>query len=128
MKKQIFWVDDSFINLANAQKALMRLYEVIICDSVEAMFRFLLRSIPKLIILNEDMANMDGYEAIKMLKCNDTYKNIPVIFVFLSLPSRQSINKCMDLGAVGYIHMANDDERLAKLIEMYILEHTPTIT
>jgi len=81
IKKTIFIVDDNDVNLSTAAQALSKQYRVFTLPSAAAMFELLNNVVPNLILLDILMPEMDGFEAMRLLKSNDRYSDIPVIFL-----------------------------------------------
>ena len=81
LMKTIFVVDDSSINLSMADDALSDHYDVITAASASTMFELLDQIIPDIILLDIMMPDIDGFEAMRRLKDNKRYKEIPVIFL-----------------------------------------------
>jgi len=79
--KTIFVVDDNTVNLMTADKTLSDFYNVITLASASTMFEFLNNTIPDLILLDIMMPDIDGFEALKRLKADIHYADIPVIFL-----------------------------------------------
>jgi len=79
--KTIFVVDDSMLYLMAAQKALEDSYNVATLSSAASMFEALTTVTPDLIVLDIIMPEMDGLEALKILKADVRYSSIPVIFL-----------------------------------------------
>jgi putative two-component system response regulator len=79
--KTIFVVDDNTVNLVTAEETLSEHYNVITLASAALMFDLLANVKPSLILLDIIMPEMDGFEALKQLKSNPLYKDIPVIFL-----------------------------------------------
>jgi len=102
-QKKIIAVDDIPENLASIRNTLKDLYEVFPCPSAAKMFELLEHVKPDLIMLDVAMPDMDGYEAIKKLKADDKYKDIPVIFLSAK-DDEKSEMEGLKLGAVDYIH------------------------
>jgi len=100
--KIIFIVDDSDTSLSIAKKALENQYRVLTMSSGARMFKFLEKIIPDLIILDIQMPEMDGFEAIKLLKSKPLYADIPVIFLTSSSDGDIEANG-FELGAVDFI-------------------------
>ena len=81
MQKTIFVVDDNDINLSMADEALKEYYRVLTLPSAVKMFALLERIKPDLILLDIKMPDMDGFEALRRLKENSSFADIPVIFL-----------------------------------------------
>ena len=81
MDKIIFVVDDKDTNLFEAKRALTDSYRVMTLPSAAKMFSLLEKVSPDLILLDIKMPEMDGIEALKILKENPEYSKIPVIFL-----------------------------------------------
>ena len=102
MQKTIFVVDDNTTNLVTAEEALGEQYVVFTLPSAEKMFTALLKVKPDLILLDIEMPEVDGFEAIRRLKSNEAFAEIPVIFLTaISDPATEA--KGIDLGAVDFI-------------------------
>ena len=102
-QKKIIAVDDISENLAAIRSTLKDLYEVYPCPSAMKMFELLEHIKPDLIMLDVAMPDMDGYEAIKKLKSDERYKDVPVIFLS-AMSDEKSEMEGLKLGAVDYIH------------------------
>jgi len=98
----IFIVDDNETNLTAAEDALVDLYRVIALTSAAKMFDALKKFKPDMILLDIEMPEMNGFEAIKILKGNDMYEEIPVIFL-TGLSDAESEADGIELGAVDFI-------------------------
>jgi len=81
MEKTIFVVDDNDTNLSVAKEALKEQYRVRTLPSAAKMFAFLEKTKPDLILLDIEMPEMDGFEALRQLKNNKNHADIPVIFL-----------------------------------------------
>ncbi|MCL2759494.1 MAG: response regulator [Treponema sp.] len=81
MGKLIFIVDDNDANLTMAASALDNDYKVLTMPSAEKMFNLLEKKRPDLILLDVEMPEMSGLEAIVKLKENSQYSDIPVLFL-----------------------------------------------
>jgi putative two-component system response regulator len=100
--KTIFIVDDNLTNLGAAKEALDGIYRTFGMQSAEKMFAMLKKISPDLILLDIEMPETDGFEAIKMLKAEPIYADIPVIF--LTSVNDPQVEVCgFDLGAVDFI-------------------------
>jgi len=79
--KTIFVVDDSDTNLSMAESVLENSYRVMTMPSAAKMFSFLDKIVPELILLDIEMPEMNGMDALKRLKSEDKWVDIPVIFL-----------------------------------------------
>ncbi|MCL2079858.1 MAG: response regulator [Oscillospiraceae bacterium] len=119
MQKMIFVVDDNLTNLLMAENALEKQYSVLTLSSASKMFKALERAKPDMILLDIEMPEMDGFEAIKRLKANDSYANIPVIF--LTAHGKPDIEaRGIELGAVDFIVKPFSDAVLLNRIRNHL--------
>ena len=102
MQKIIFIVDDNATNLTVAEEALTKQYRVIALSSAAQMFSALKKFKPDLILLDVEMPEMNGFEAIKKLKSSEEYAEIPVIFL-TGWSDVTSEAYGIELGAVDFI-------------------------
>jgi len=79
--KTIFVIDDSDTNLSMAKEALKEQYKVMTLPSAAKMFTLMEKITPNLILLDIEMPEMDGFEALRLLKSNGARADIPVIFL-----------------------------------------------
>ncbi|MCL2018584.1 MAG: response regulator [Oscillospiraceae bacterium] len=79
--KTIFVVDDNDVNLLTAETSLSKQYRVFTLPSASAMFELLAKIKPDLILLDILMPVTNGFEAMKILKSDSRYSDIPVIFL-----------------------------------------------
>jgi len=98
----IFVVDDNETSLTAAENSLAKEYKVIALPSATKMFEALTKFTPDLILLDIEMPDMSGYEALEKLKNNDSYADIPVIFLS-GLSDAKSEAFGIELGAVDFI-------------------------
>jgi len=101
MKKTVFLVDDNATNLTMAEELLSKHYRVIALSSAAQMFTALEKFTPDLILLDIEMPQMSGYEAMMRLKAGN-FADIPVIFL-TGLTDPASEAGGIKLGAVDFI-------------------------
>jgi len=102
MQKIIFIIDDNVTNRFKAEEVLKKQYRVIALSSAAQMFQALEKFRPDLILLDIDMPEMSGFDAITRLKASDLYAEIPVIFL-TGLSDAVSEAHGIELGAVDFI-------------------------
>jgi len=100
--KKVIIVDDNAANLAVGRNLLKPIYEVFPATSAAKLFDILEKFIPDLILLDVNMPEMNGYEAIKVLKSNPRFCDIPVIFL-TAKSDEESEMEGFDLGAADYV-------------------------
>jgi putative two-component system response regulator len=100
--KTIFVVDDSDTNLSMAEEALDKLYRVMTMPSAAKMFSFLEKVIPDLILLDIEMPEIDGFEALKRLKAENAWITIPVMFLTGRNDAEVEV-KGFEMGAVDFV-------------------------
>jgi putative two-component system response regulator len=125
---KIMIVDDNITNLATGRSLLKNHYKVYPVPSAEKMFETLEVITPDLILLDIEMPVTNGYQALKQLKDNPLYTNIPVIFLTAKDDEKSEL-KGFELGAVDYMTKPFSPPLLLKRIEnqLLILEQNKTI-
>jgi len=118
-RKKIIAVDDNVENLTALKNTLKNAYEVYPCPSASKMFDILKHIKPNIILLDVEMPEMSGHEAIQKLKGDDAYREIPVVFL-TSMNDEESKKKGISLGAVDYIYKPFDSTSLLQQIETHI--------
>jgi putative two-component system response regulator len=119
-RSKIILVDDNMANLTVGRNLLKVFYEVYPAPSVKKLFEVLDKIIPDLILLDIEMPEVNGYEAIKRLKHDARFSEIPVIFL-TSKNDEGSELEGFNLGAVDYISKPFSGPLLLKRIENQLL-------
>ena len=118
--KTIFIVDDSDTNLAMAEEALEDYFNVLTFPSAAKMFTLLEKIMPDLILLDVEMPEMNGFEALERLKAmGGSPANIPVIFLTGTINASIE-QKCLKCGAVSVIGKPFSQSALIDLINSQI--------
>jgi len=120
VNKRIVIVDDNAANLAVGRNLLKPHYEVFPVPSAAKLFSILQKFIPDLILLDVNMPEMNGYEAIKILKADQRFANIPVIFL-TAKNDEESEMEGFDLGAADYITKPFSGPLLLRRIASHLL-------
>jgi len=102
MDKTVFVVDDNDTNLSMAKEALRDHYRVMTVPSAAKMFKLLEKVTPDLILLDIEMPEMNGFEALQRLKGNPEYADIPVVFLTSMTDASAEVHG-FQLGVIDFI-------------------------
>ena len=72
-----------------------------------------------LILMDIMMPEMDGYEAMKQIRLQSRFKNLPII-ALTAKAMKDDRQKCIDAGANDYIAKPVDVERLLSLMRVWL--------
>jgi len=117
--KTIFIVDDNDTNLMAAKTALDGTYRSFALPSAARMFKLAERIMPDLILLDIDMPEMDGFEAMQALKSDVKLSSIPVIFLTAKNDVETEI-RGFEMGALDFINKPFSPPVLIRRIETHI--------
>jgi len=95
-RKTIMLVDDNPTSLSIGKDMLKEKYKVFPIVSAKKMFELLENVSPDLILLDVEMPEMDGFEALEILKSSSDWSSIPVIVV-----SGNTCEDCEEKGLAG---------------------------
>ena len=111
--------DDGFLASIYAQKLELEGFDVSLATNGEDGLRLATKDIPDLILLDLVMPKLNGFEVLERLKQEDATKKIPVL-VLTNLGQREDVERCMQLGAAGYVIKAHSlpHETIAKVKEI----------
>jgi len=101
-RRKIMLVDDDTACRQQGRAILKDYYEVYPFHSARKLFEVLEEFVPDLILLDIQMPVIDGFEAIKRLKSDERFAQIPVIFLTAS-NDKDSVIKGSKLGAAGFV-------------------------
>jgi len=118
-RKTIVLVDDVNFQLMAVKDRLKLHYKVYPAQSVDILFEILLRVVPDLILMDLNMPDVDGFEAIKRLKSMKCFADTPVIVLSSSRDKKNAV-RAMELGAVDYIAKPFSDADLTESIELQL--------
>jgi putative two-component system response regulator len=116
----IFLVDDNMANLTVGKAMLKDHYDVFSIPSGNKLFEILDKILPDLILLDIEMPEMNGYEALKKLKGDTKTRNIPVIFLTARTDPGSELEG-LSLGAIDYISKPFSPPLLLKRLENHLL-------
>jgi len=110
-KKTIFVVDDADTTLSILEKELEDFYSVVAVNSIKKMFETIANIKPDLILLDYYMPEITFHEAMKRLKSDDRYREIPVIAISGS-NYPDILDEVFAVGAVDFINKSIPSEDL----------------
>jgi putative two-component system response regulator len=119
-RQVIFLVDDNMTNLTAGKNMLKSYYDVFSIPSGSRLFEILEKVTPDMILLDIEMPEMNGYEAIRKLKQDKKTAGIPVIFLTARNDSGSELEG-LSLGAIDYISKPFSPPLLLKRIENHLL-------
>lgn len=115
-KMKILAVDDNIINLATIEQELKSKYEVITVNSGARAIRYLNKEKPDLVLLDVQMALMDGIETLKEMRAMENGATIPVIML-TSKKDRETVIQGSKLGIMDYVVKPFDTQDLLERID-----------
>ena len=120
MQKQIFIIDDNDANLTVAAAALENDYKIFTMPSAARMFSLLEKKTADFILLDIEMPEMNGFEAVAKLKENIKWKDIPVIFITGWIDDKLS-DEALKAGALSVIMKPFDPAMLLESVRKGML-------
>lgn len=115
-KMKILAVDDNIVNLATIEQELKNFYEVIPVNSGSRAIRFLNKEKADLVLLDIQMALMDGIETLREMRNMENGATVPVIFL-TSKKEKETVLAGVNLGIMDYIIKPFDSQDLRDRIE-----------
>jgi putative two-component system response regulator len=119
-RQTIFLVDDNMANLTTGKIILKEHYDIFSMPSGAKLFEMLEKVTPDLILLDIEMPEMNGYQALKKLKGENKTGGIPVVFLTARSDPGSELEG-LSLGAVDYISKPFSPPLLLKRIENHLL-------
>lgn len=121
MRDLILIVDDDVRNIFALRLTLKaKGFEVITAQSGHEALNLLTQNKGvKMILMDMMMPEMDGYEAIKILKSSGQYPDIPIISVTAQAMSGD-MEKCLAVGADDYISKPIEVEKLITIVKRWM--------
>lgn len=98
--------DDGFLASIYAQKLEVEGFDVVFATNGEDGLKLAEKDRPDLILLDLLMPKMDGFEFLEKAKADAGLKAIPVL-VLTNLGQREDVERCLKLGAAGYVIKAH---------------------
>lgn len=119
MNKKILIVDDDPRNIFALKLTLKsRGYQIESCTMAQEAIQILKEQAIDIVLMDMMMPEMDGYEAIRMMRNTSSMSEIPVIAVTAqAMPEDRQ--KCIDAGAQDYVSKPIDVDQLMTAIEKF---------
>ncbi len=100
-KPHIIVVDDNAVLLRNMRNMLQENYRVSLANSAVQCMKIMEQQRPDLIILDYEMPVIDGKQTLAMIRAEEKYKDIPVIFL-TGIADKAHVDAVLDLKPAGY--------------------------
>lgn len=100
--KKILIVDDDNIICVMAKHALEEQYQVMAARSGKEALDYLETETPELILMDIEMPEMDGKEAVRRIKAHEKWSKIPIVFLTADSNPLTEV-QCLECGADDYI-------------------------
>jgi CheY-like chemotaxis protein len=120
-KKVVLVINDLAISLLVSRSILQPLFEIRLFKSAKPALERLEDIRPDIILLDIEMPDMTGFEALKALRENPANPPVPVIFV-TSHMAPEFIKRAMDAGVDGYVVKPFNPEAMVKRINTVMAE------
>lgn len=117
-KKKVLVVDDSDFMLKTVEDLLTKDYEVMLAKSGLSAIRSITLERPDLILLDYEMPVCDGSQVLEMIRAEETFADIPVIFL-TSRVDRESVKKVIELKPEGYLSKSLQPADVKKEVDHY---------
>lgn len=102
LKRKVLVVDDSATVREGIRKLLDEDYDVTLAKSGTAALRCMILDKPDLVLLDYEMPVCDGQQVLEMMRSEDTFANIPVIFL-TGRGDPETVKKLVALKPDGYL-------------------------
>ena len=120
-KRKILVVDDSITIRQGIKRLLAKQYEVSDVGSGAAAIRAITLDRPDLVLLDYEMPVCDGSNVLAMLRSEEAFADIPVIFL-TSRDDKESVKKVLSLKADGYLLKYLNPMDIRKRIDDYFVK------
>jgi PleD family two-component response regulator len=118
-RHKIIIVDDVKVQVMMTKERLRKYYDVYTAQSFDELLELLANVKPELIILDVNLPDVDGYEITEILKDDERYRNIPIIFLS-GKSDKKSIMAGAKAGAVDFIKKPCTDTEMHEAIELQL--------
>jgi CheY-like chemotaxis protein len=119
--KKILLVDDSSTSRMTARMLLAGHESYVLtsaCDGKEGVEKAI-AELPNLILMDIEMPRMNGLEACRLLKQNETTRNIPIVLLTMR-GEEQFVRQGYASGCSDFLTKPVNEQKLAMLIKKYL--------
>ena len=119
--KKILLVDDSSTSRMTSRMLLAGHESYVVtsaCDGQEGVEKAI-AEVPHLILMDIEMPRMNGIEACKMLKQNETTRNIPVVLLTMR-GEEPFVRQAYASGCSDFLTKPVNEQKLATIIKKYL--------
>ncbi len=120
-KRHIIVVDDNPVLLRNMRNMLQDKFRVTLATSAAQCMKTLVQDKPDLIILDYEMPVVDGKQTLEMIRAEEDYKDIPVIFL-TGIADKEHVDAVLDLKPAGYFVKPPMQTKIINAIENIFLK------
>lgn len=122
-KKHIIVVDDNPVLLRNMRNMLQDKYRVTLATSAAQCMKAMGTDAPDLIILDYEMPVVDGKQTLEMIRAEEDYKDVPVIFL-TGIADKEHVDAVLDLKPAGYFVKPPMQTKIINAIENIFLKQS----
>jgi len=115
-RKKVLVVDDSGAMLRNVKGWLEEKYQVILANSGTMAIKYLALNRPDLILLDYEMPVVDGRQVLEMIRSEEDFKDVPVIFL-TGKDDRESVLNVMAMKPDGYLLKTLSPEQIVQAVD-----------
>ena len=119
MKEKILIVEDNDVNLDIFEEIFEDDFAVKMVNDGQQALDVVAEYMPKLIVLDVMMPNMDGYEVCRRIRADENLKHIKIIMVSARAMEAER-KKGIEIGADEYVTKPFDQEALLELVKSYV--------
>jgi len=116
-RRKIVIVDDVKFHLLSLKESMKKYYDLYPAQSMDELLDILNKIKPDMILLDINMPEKDGFEILNVLKTDDLYSDIPVLFLTSNM-NKDTVVKGMRAGAVGFVQKPYKEAKLVERIEL----------
>lgn len=118
LKKKILIVDDSAVMRKAMSELLKKDYEIATVNSGMAAIRSITLNRPNLVLLDYEMPVCDGCQVLEMIRSEEDFADIPVIFLTGSM-DKEKVKRAVALKPEGYLLKTLPPAEIKKNIDQH---------